>query len=165
MPESGIRHISLDPLPKRRCRGRDHAFHRPRRKSQQRLAAPMGSRRFLCSFFPVEISYTRGALLAQRLSPFLVSSAGKNFHVLIAQRFPISREHRRSQEHSRYREHLQVLANAMEERIGIFPAAGSLSLFVPFVVLDVGLPRNFTLLRGIIVRNILEPGIYRCVSF
>ena len=53
----------------------------------------------------------------------------------------------------------------MEERIGIFPAAGSLSLFVPFVVLDVGLPRNFTLLRGIIVRNILEPGIYRCVSF
>ena len=30
---------------------------------------------------------------------------------------------------------------------------------------DVGLLRNFTLLRGIIVRNILEPGIYRCVCF
>jgi len=40
-----------------------------------------------------------------------------------------------------------------------------LSLFVPFVVLDIGLLRNFTLLRGIIVRNILEPGIYRCVCF
>ena len=62
-------------------------------------------------------------------------------------------------QYSRYREIGGPSANAMEERIETFPRGdGFLSRLVPFVVPELGL-RNFTLPRGIIVRNTLDPGI------
>lgn len=68
-------------------------------------------------------------------------------------------------EHSRYREPPQGLANAREERMGIFPRGGGLLQSIRALLILAGGARNFTLLRGIIFRNTLEPGIYRCVSF